>query len=389
MASNTTTDTSTGTTWVRPVIALLCVMASICVTIWFLPSRIGYLLSGGMLVVALGYGVLTRVAVRTDRVFLGLFGLYWVLLAGNYLVTGTEPLLRYVLVTPIAVGATVVVLPVFIADDRLLFAKLIAGLSVVLTLVGLVMLAMETRTDQQLFEYVAGPVLGYEGYRIVSVFSYWNTYGFMMMVGFLSTLYVYLEERGPVWAFCLSIVFIGLVLSDGDASYVGVGVGGLFLVAGYSLYAVFGFLVLGMLGTGAMIWTGQLQTLLESGFTGRIALWEASIRRLQEDPYVGIGFKDNATEIRPYSDWPNLAGTHNSYLHILLNTGVIAGSVYLLALGYGALRSVWNAASTWDLYVVGILAAILVHIFFESVTLGGLSMSSVFLGIYLGSGLYD
>ncbi|WP_336343295.1 O-antigen ligase family protein [Halalkalicoccus ordinarius] len=336
---------------------------------------------------ALGYGVLVGVPVRTDRVFLGLFGLYWLLLAGNYLVTRTEPLLLYVLVTPIAVGATVVVLPEFIEDDRMLFTKLIVVLSVVLTIIGVAMLAMETRTEQELFTYVGDSVLGYEGYRIISLFDYWNTYGFMMMVGFLSTLYVYLEERRPVWALCLVVVFVGLVLSDGDASYVGVGAGGLVLVAGYSLYALAGFLILGAFGAGAMLWTGQLQTLLESGLTGRVLLWEASIRRLQDDPYVGIGFKDNAAEIYPYSDWPNPAGTHNSYIHILLNTGVIAGTVYLLALGYGALRSFWIVSSTWDLYVVGTLTAILVHMCFESVTLGGLSMTSVFLGLYLGLGL--
>ncbi len=373
--------------WVRPMIALLCVLGSICVTVWFLPSQTGYVISGSMLVVALGYGVLVGVPVRTDRVFLGLFGLYWLLLAGNYLVTRTEPLLLYVLVTPIAVGATVVVLPEFIEDDRMLFTKLIVVLSVVLTIIGVAMLAMETRTEQELFTYVGDSVLGYEGYRIISLFDYWNTYGFMMMVGFLSTLYVYLEERRPVWALCLVVVFVGLVLSDGDASYVGVGAGGLVLVAGYSLYALAGFLILGAFGAGAMLWTGQLQTLLESGLTGRVLLWEASIRRLQDDPYVGIGFKDNAAEIYPYSDWPNPAGTHNSYIHILLNTGVIAGTVYLLALGYGALRSFWIVSSTWDLYVVGTLTAILVHMCFESVTLGGLSMTSVFLGLYLGLGL--
>lgn len=375
--------------WVGPTIALCCVIASICVTVWFLPSRVGYVLSGSMLVVAIGYGVLARPSVRTDQVFLGLFGLYWLLLVGTYLVTGTDPLWEYVLVTPVAVGATVVVLPALIADDRLLFAKLITGLSVGLTVVGLVMLALETRTEQELFAYVAGPVLGFEGYRLTSVFSYWNTYGFLMMIGFLSALYVYLEDRGAVWALCLGVAFVGLVLSDGEASYVGVGVGGLVLVAGYSLSAAVGFLGLGALGAGAMVWTGQLQALLDSGLSGRLTLWEASIRRLAEDPYVGIGFRDTATEIAPYHDRFRSTGTHNSYLQILLNAGLIAGSVYLLALGYGALRSFWRVSSTCDRYVVGTLLAVLVHVFFESVTLGGLSMTSVLLGLYLGLGLYE
>lgn len=373
-------------TWVGPVIAVLCVVASICAVVWFLPATVGYVLSGAMLMVAIGYGVLRQVPVRTDRVFLGLFGLYWLLLVGNYLVTRTDPLLVYVLVTPVAVGATVVVLPQVIADDRLLFAKLVVGLGVVLTIIGVVMLAVEMRTERQL-AHVGGSLLGYEGYRINSVFRHQNTYGFVMMAGFLSALYVYLEERGPVWGVCLVVAAVGLVLSDGDAAYVGVGAGGLVVVASYGLYPLVGFLVLDALAAGAMIWSGELQTLLATGLTGRVELWEASVRRLQDDPYVGIGFRDNAAAIAPYSEWPNLAGTHNSYLQILLNTGIIAGTVYLLALGYGALRSLWTVSSTWDLYVTGTLTAILVHLFFKSVTLGGLSMSSVVFGLYLGLGI--
>ncbi len=371
------------------MVALCCVLASICVTVWFLPSQIGYLLSGGMLLVAIGYGVLTGVSIRTDRVFLVLFGLYWLALAGNYYVTRTDPLLLYVLVTPIAVGATVVVLPALIADDRLVFAKLLTGVSLLLTFVGLGMLAMETRTDEQLFAYVAGPVLGYEGYRITSVFSYWNTYGFLMMVGFLSSLYVYLEERGVLWALSLLIAFAGLVLSNGEAAYVGAGAGGIVMAAGYSFSVFLGFLLLGIASTGTMVRTGQLQALFDSGLSGRLSLWEGTVRRLLDDPYVGIGFENPGAEIMPYSDWKTGVGPHNAYLHILLNTGIIAGSIYLVALAYGALRSMWSLTTTWDFYVVGVLIAILVHIVFESVTLGGLSMTSVFFGLFLGLSLYN
>lgn len=372
---------------IRPTIAVACVLASVLVTVLYLPQRVGYLVSFAFLSLVLVIAVFTGVSFDTDRVFLVLFALYWVLLAGNYFVTETPTLLPYIVVTPVAVAATVVVLPQFIEDDRMVFAKLLVALGVVFTVIGVAMLVMETRTEEELFQYVGGDVMGFEGLRIASVFSYWNTYGFMMMVGTLSALYVYLEERGPAWAVCLGIALLGLALSEGDASYVGVIAGGFVLVTGYSLVAVLVFLILSLFGMGVMIWTGQLQELLASGLTGRVALWEASIRRLQDDPYFGIGFMEPAEEIAPYSDWPNRAGPHNSYIHILLNTGLIAGIVYLVALGYGTVRSFRTVSSNWDLYIAGTLTAILVHMVFESVTLGGLSMTSVFLGIFLGLGL--
>ena len=121
-----------------PLLAVLAIAASIAPTTWFLSSDLGYLIAGGTLVFLIVYGVaFTSVSLRTDPAFLILFGGYWLGLVAHYQFHSPHSgLLEYILVTPVAVVATVIVLPRFIEGRRQTFAMGLTLLAVLISLIG-------------------------------------------------------------------------------------------------------------------------------------------------------------------------------------------------------------------------------------------------------------
>ena len=98
---------------------------------------------------------------------------------------------------------------------------------------------------------------------------------------------------------------------------------------------------------------------------------------------LGIGFADTAEEIG------ERRGPHNSYIYPLLNTGLIAGGLYLGALVYALGQGIHTRWTPWTGFVVGLTVAIFLYMGFESLFLGGLSPASIMLGICLGLLLYS
>ena len=80
---------------------------------------------------------------------------------------------------------------------------------------------------------------------------------------------------------------------------------------------------------------------LESSAADRVSLWEDAIELFHEDPVLGTGFDtyEYMHRVGPYTD------THNYYLKVLVETGIIGLSLFLwflgrgIALGYGLFRS--------------------------------------------------
>ena len=73
----------------------------------------------------------------------------------------------------------------------------------------------------------------------------------------------------------------------------------------------------------------------------RVDRWVASLERLAEDPMLGIGFANTEEEIGASR------GPHNSYVYPLLNTGIIAGSLYLGALVYALGQGIRTRWTPW------------------------------------------
>ena len=396
-------ESSTGETWSGRLLFLSTLVGTILVDSWLFRSAWGSepwlapqasAYTGFFLVLVgfVAYSIVSRFPVRhairsIPIPFLVLFGGYWLALAGNFLLTQRTPILEYLLVTPTAAYVTIVLLPYYIDRDRVFFAKAIATLAVSLTVLGGVLLEVEKRTEERLWIFTGQDVMTFEGLRISSLFAYSDTFGFVMMIGCLTTLYVVLEERNVLWAGVLGISFLGLLLSEADASYVGLFLGAVLLSTAYDLRYTIGLVSIGAVAVAYMASIGHVGAHLESGFNERTPLWRASLLRLAEDPLTGIGFGDTAAEIEPYIEGRRPTGPHNSYINILLNTGVVAGGLYLTALWYAAVRPILGERSAWNRYLLATLLAIFVVMVFETTTLGGLSSMSVFLGLYVGLAL--
>lgn len=78
----------------------------------------------------------------------------------------------------------------------------------------------------------------------------------------------------------------------------------------------------------------------------------ASLERLVEDPILGISFANTAAET------DGARGPHNSYVYPLLNTGIIAGSLYLGTLVYALGQGIRTRWTPWIGFVVGLAVAI-------------------------------
>lgn len=364
-----------------PLLAVLAIATSIALTTWFLSDYHGYLLSGSALCLIILYGVLfTDRRISIDTGFLVLFGGYWFGLLAHYLVLPNPNLLEYVLVTPVAVVATVVVLPRLIESRRQAFAMGLTLLSVAVMLISVWML---WRTHTAGVEYprssrVGEEVMGLYAVRMASVFANPNTYGFFMMVGNLAALYTVLARGGAVWIGALGLCLLGLFMSEGDAAILGFGVGAVVLRSGRHRLLGFVGIVGAVVGTYALIRIGHFSEMMETTLMSRVDRWVLSLERLTLDPLWGIEFVDASEAISGSS------GPHNSYLEVLLHTGVIAGGLYLGALVYALASGIRRRWTPWTGYVVGTAVGLLTFMTFESLLLGGLSTSSVVLGLIVG-----
>ena len=367
-----------------PILALLPLISSLAVTSWVVSQRAGYIMTGTLLVVVAAYGVLMPdIRLQFDATFLVLIGGYWLGLLVHYYYAPHTELLQYLAVTPLAVLATVVVLPALIDGRRQTFTMGLTLVATLVALVGIGMLLQELQTSETLYDSVGGPVFGIEGIRTASIFHNPNGYGFVMMVGSLAALYTFLARRGAVWFGALMLCLLGFVLSEGDAAFVGFTAGAVLLISGFDRR--FGFLgiALAAVGVYVAIRLGHVGDVMEGTLLTRVDRWVASLERLAEDPMLGIGFADTAAEIGASR------GPHNSYIYPLLNTGLIAGGLYLGALVYALGQGIRRRWTPWTAFVVGLTVAIFLYMGFESLFLGGLSPSSITLGLCLGLLLYS
>lgn len=362
-----------------PLLAVLAIAASIAPTTWFLPSFQGYLISGAMLCFIIGYGVLfADLRITIDSAFLILFGGYWIGLVVHYLYLPNPNLLEYVLVTPVTVFATVVVLPRFVETRPQTFAMGLVLLSVAVMGIGVLMLWGLLPAGGGAERFVGQTVMGLSSIRTSSVFYNPNSYGFFMMVGSLAALYLVLARGGLVWFATLGLCLLGLFMSEGDAAILGLGSGLILVLSGRSRLLSFVGIGVSIAAIYAMIRVGHFSEVMETTLMIRVDLWVLSFERLAVDPLWGIGFVDASSEIG------GTHGPHNSYIEVLLHAGVIAGTLYLGALIYAVGCGIRRRWTLWTGFTVGTAASVLTYMLFESLILGGLSTSSVVLGLTVG-----
>ena len=359
-----------------PLLAVLVVAAAGAPTTWLLPASQGYPIAAGVLVAVAIYGVLfTSVRLTTDPVFLALIGGYWLGILLHYHYSPHDELLLYVLSTPVAVLATVIVLPQFVTARPDAFAMGLTALAVLVALFGFGLVFLEQTTEPALPRWVGEPVMGYGAYRTVSVYQNPNAYGSVMMVGTLTAAYTYLSRRGIVWLLALTVCLVGFVLAEGDHAFAGFVVGLPILLSAVDRRLSIGVVGALVAATYVAIRIGHVQEVMQTTFLGRVYRWVEALEVLSERPLWGIGY--GADGMRAHD-------VHNSFLHVPLGAGVIAGGLYVGSLWYALARGLRARWSLWTGYVVGTGAALLVSMWFETTTLGGVTVTAVLLGLFVG-----
>lgn len=85
-----------------------------------------------------------------------------------------------------------------------------------------------------------------------------------------------------------------------------------------------------------------IETIDSSSFK-RILIWHGALRAVSEKPLFGIGFYRWPNVAYEYTGVPNLRSTHNSYLEIMVNSGV-TGLLLFFWVFYYALRNAFKLA---------------------------------------------
>ncbi len=359
-----------------PLLAVLVIVVASAPTTWLVPAELGYQLAAGLLVLVVGYGVLfTSARLTTDWIFLALIGGYWLGLLVHYYYDPHQTLLLYILSTPIAVLATVIILPQFVAGRPDTFAAGLTVVAVLVALFGLALVELEPTLSMAVPDFVGDPVMGWGEYRTVSIYHNPNTYGSVMMVGTLTAIYTFLSSRNPVWLFAIAICLVGFVLAEGDHAFVGFVVGVPILLSAVDRRLAVGAVAALVAAAYVAIQIGHVQDVMQTTFLGRVYRWVEALEVLSENPLWGIGFGEDGIGVHD---------VHNSFLHIPLGTGVIAGGLYVGSLWYALARGLRARWTLWTGYVVGTGAALLASMWFETSTLGAVSVTPVLLGLFVG-----
>lgn len=353
----------------------LMILAGLTPTTWLLPSRVGYFLSGAFVCGVLVVGLWADGFPRRMSWVAVILCVYWILLIVQYLSTGTDTFVPYLLLTPLAIASLVIVAPRLIARKPTVFAATLALLVFSLSLVGFGLLFAHYRYGVDA-PYLGRPVQETYMLRTASVYGNSNHFGFAALLGTLSGLYLTLETRRWSWAGVTVVLAVALGLADSRSAIVAGVLGAviLFGAADRRVGAVVSAVVVA--GSGVVYTSPTFDAALASAadrLAGRIELWRQTWRAATVDPVIGAGF---STNIR----------VHNTYLGVLLHAGFVAGGVYLLAIAaalvVGAVRA--TSGELWDAYTFATLVAICLHLVAETSTIGGLTTGGLALALYLG-----
>lgn len=121
------------------------------------------------------------------------------------------------------------------------------------------------------------------------------------------------------------------------------------------------------------------------GLRGRRSLWQATIRTIAANPIIGYGPGDRAEMLRPFIETKWQGQTpHNSYLRMVLTTGIMGGGAYL----FFTADRIWAAFSPTvepPVIAIGILAAAAAVLqLFSGFSIFGLSFNSVLVALVFG-----
>lgn len=192
---------------------------------------------------------------------------------------------------------------------------------------------------------------------------------YSFMASFMGVTIFFSLSRGGILSLVCSLLFIGVVA--GISPLAGrEGKAGLWrpIVAVLGIAAI---ITLAMLWIGADPVIGRFSESSDTLSTSRLWIWEDSLRVFRDHPFLGSGFGSLQTVYPHRAQYDGALGyvaqSHNDYIQILAEGGIISGILVLWFLGL-VLRDVFRGIRMRDPVIAGLslgagagIVAILVH----------------------------
>jgi len=222
-----------------------------------------------------------------------------------------------------------------------------------------------------------------------------NTFGINVVMALLICLYLALNERSLVWRVLAgaTVTLLGsLVAWTGSRSAFIAGVAGS-LVLAFGARKRWGWIAILLLGMGSVpfyllgsIGHGEIMSRVIDMTNNRKGPWRQAVRSIEESPWIGHGWVTCGGQ-KTFTE-----NTHNVYLHILLEMGIIGLLVFAACALYVAHRAIimYRTLRQDDYFFplallpLGLLAAIALEGMAGVATATASQSTTLFLGFAVG-----
>jgi hypothetical protein len=413
--SGTDTNSGIGSVSIFSSLLVLTIFATVASS-----SRIAPTLLGQVVVVSL-YGVLLlatgylHTGYRVPRmpllVFLLIYGVFVVNLIRIYtgllefpgLILQSSASMYaniFVYTTAYIVGSatTIFVIPSWF--DRNYVFSVVSIISAVTVLIGLLTYAVGDFNVGSITirNYTSIQPLRGWGISVPAMASYFqdaNAMSKFALAGTFCSLYYYLGERSRLGAGLLVVNSLGLFLGNSRSALLGAMLGAMvfltyvrlgrrslrvFLLAGGSI----------AIPTAVVLVSPATESFFGISFSGRLFLWQKSLNAIAANPLLGAGIYEVGQTVNAYTalDIGGLA-PQNSYLRVIVATGILGGSSYIGLLCWATLKHVSTVRTARDAVTLALFVAFLVVHFTDTVDPFGMNKNSMVFGLALGYVLQD
>ncbi|MFB6229123.1 MAG: O-antigen ligase family protein [Halobacteriales archaeon] len=231
------------------------------------------------------------------------------------------------------------------------------------------------------------PFFNIEFYLLRSIISMPNQAADLIAFSGIISIYQYLYDDRQYLLPQIAILCLGLFFTNSRAGYISFGIGVLIIFGLTNVSKLKGqLLVIGILiGTVSGIIISYSFTNIS--FSGRRVLWSATLQEFRHHPLFGQGVRHTGEYISEYISDHHQKGsaTANSYLRILLTTGLVGLFNYL----YVYYRGVKHVFKEYDnsVLLISLIIPSIVDQMFESYSFFGLGLTSFLAAVILGYSL--
>ncbi|AGB39021.1 O-antigen ligase family protein [Natronococcus occultus] len=296
----------------------------------------------------------------------------------------------------VVMGTSLVVIPRLLPER--VFLWFLSGLAAVVVVLGLPTYLVGDYTlwlfDVGRYTASSPSVPGFDPdiLTLQSIFPNPNGLGLLSFAGFVAAVvetHRLAVARRPLGASAASVLAVvcglGLFLSNARAAMLAAAVAtaiyGAFAVGGRDAVPIaVGASVLAVVGVLGAMAAGAVGI----SASGRFELWAASLHAVQDGPLLfGHGSGPASTVIEPYLPGEGAPTPHNSYLTVLVQTGLVGALAYI-GLVSGSVAAATLDYSRIDIGMLALAVGWAIHQFFESYTLFDWSVGAVLATVAIG-----